>query len=233
MKQRVFGSYRTLGPDAAGRSRRLRPRASRLSSPTTPRATIRSGSTSIRRFEARFHEKPEQFASLAYDAMNALLDSICKAGLNRARIHDALANIEEYDGVTGHMVFDPNQKNVAPMYLGTVHNGAITYRVATMEKPPAVGQTPLARQEASAVPRRRLMRAWARMAWIMPARIAQMFRLARCVWFSLGRMRPRLRSRRRCRRSWRPPRRRAASGSWSPWRAIRIGARLQLNWFTR
>ena len=86
------------------------------------------------RFEDRFHEKPEQFASLAYDAMNALLDSICKAGLNRARIHDALADIEEYDGVTGHMVFDPNQKNVAPMYLGTVHNGAITYRVATMEK---------------------------------------------------------------------------------------------------
>ncbi len=72
--------------------------------------------------------------------MNELLDSICKAGLNRARIHDALANIEQYDGVTGHMVFDPNQKNVAPMYLGTVHNGVITYRLATME-PPAVGQT--------------------------------------------------------------------------------------------
>ena len=32
------------------------------------------------------------------------------------------------------MVFDPNQKNVAPMYIGTVHNGAITYRLATMEK---------------------------------------------------------------------------------------------------
>ena len=45
------------------------------------------------RFETRFQEKPEQFASLAYDAMNALLSSICKAGLNRARIHDALADI--------------------------------------------------------------------------------------------------------------------------------------------
>jgi ABC-type branched-subunit amino acid transport system substrate-binding protein len=89
------------------------------------------------RFEARFHEKPEQFASLAYDAMNALLDSICKAGLNRVRIHDALANIEGYDGVTGHMIFDPNQKNVAHMYLGTVHGGTISYRIATMEKEPA------------------------------------------------------------------------------------------------
>jgi hypothetical protein len=48
------------------------------------------------------------------------------------------------------MVFDPNQKNVSPMYLGTVHNGAITYRLASMEKPPAVGQTPLVRQEVSA-----------------------------------------------------------------------------------
>jgi len=66
--------------------------------------------------------------------MNALLDSICKAGLNRARIHDALANLEKYDGVTGPMVFDPNQKNVAPMYLGTVHDGTITYRVVWMEK---------------------------------------------------------------------------------------------------
>jgi adenine/guanine phosphoribosyltransferase-like PRPP-binding protein len=32
------------------------------------------------------------------------------------------------------MVFDPNQKNVAPMYLGTVHNGSISYRKATMER---------------------------------------------------------------------------------------------------
>ena len=86
------------------------------------------------RFQERFHEPPEQFASLAYDAMNALLDSICKAGLNRARIHDALADIDQYDGVTGHMVFDPNQKNVAPMYLGTVHNGTISFRIATLEK---------------------------------------------------------------------------------------------------
>jgi hypothetical protein len=68
--------------------------------------------------------------------MNALLDSICKAGLNRARIHDALADIEEYDGVTGHMVFDPNQKNVAHMYLATVHKGSITYQPASMEKLP-------------------------------------------------------------------------------------------------
>jgi hypothetical protein len=146
MKQRVFGAYRTLGPtllaeagDAAEGFEAVFPYDPTRSDPKWLDYN--------HRFEARFNEKPEQFASLAFDAMNALLDSICKAGLNRARIHDALANIEQYDGVTGHMVFDPNQKNVAPMYLGTVHNGAITYRVASMEKPPAVGQTPLTRQD--------------------------------------------------------------------------------------
>ena len=155
MKQRVFGSYRTLGPDLLAQAG---PAAEGFEAvfPYDPTRNDPRWLDFNRRFEARFHEQPEQFASLAYDAMNALLDSICKAGLNRARIHDALADIEQYDGVTGHMIFDPNQKNVAPMYLGTVHNGAITYRAARMEKepaaphPPAAGQTPLARQEPSA-----------------------------------------------------------------------------------
>jgi len=133
MKQRVFGSYRTLGPDLLAQAGS----AAEGFEAVFPYDPTRNDPRWIefnRRFEDRFHEEPEQFASLAYDAMNALLDSICKAGLNRARIHDALANIEEYDGVTGPMVFDPNQKNVAPMYWGTVHNGTITYRLATMSK---------------------------------------------------------------------------------------------------
>ena len=155
MKQRVFGAYRTLGPTLLAEAGD----AAEGFEAVFPYDPTRNDPRWIdfnKRFEDRFHEKPEQFASLAYAAMNALLDSICKAGLNRARIHDALADIEEYDGVTGHMVFDPNQKNVAPMYLGTVHNGAITFRVATMEKTPAtpaaswVGRTPAARQESYA-----------------------------------------------------------------------------------
>ena len=136
MKQRVFGSYRTLGPDllaAAG------PAAEGFEAvfPYDPTRKDPNWISFNQRYGARFHEPPEQFASLAYDAMNILLDAICQAGLNRARIHDALADIEQYDGVTGHMVFDPNQKNVAPMYIGTVHSGSIRYKRATMEKEPS------------------------------------------------------------------------------------------------
>ena len=133
MTQRVFGSYRTIGSELLAEAG---PAAEGFEAvfPYDPTRTDAKWVDFSERFETRFHEKPEQFASLAYDAMNALLSSICKAGLNRARIHDALADLEEYDGVTGRMVFDPNQKNVAPMYIGAVHNGSISYRRATMEK---------------------------------------------------------------------------------------------------
>jgi hypothetical protein len=153
MRQRVFGAHRTLGAallkeagDAAEGFEAVYPY-----DPTRKDPLWLDFS---HRFADRFHESPEQFAALAYDAMNALLDSICQAGLNRARIHDALANMDHYDGVTGRMVLDPNQKNVAPMYLGTVHNGAITYRVAPMDKPLAVGQTALTRQGEPAAPQK-------------------------------------------------------------------------------
>jgi ABC-type branched-subunit amino acid transport system substrate-binding protein len=135
MKQRVFGAYRTLGPELLAEAGDAAEGFEAVF-PYDPSRQDPRWLSFNRHFVERFHEKPEQFASLAYDAMNALLDSICQAGLNRARIHDALANIVDYEGVTGHMVFDPNQKNVAPMYLGTVHNGAITYRVAKMDKEP-------------------------------------------------------------------------------------------------
>jgi ABC-type branched-subunit amino acid transport system substrate-binding protein len=139
MKQRVFGSYRTTGPELLAEAGSAAEGFEAVF-PYDPARDDPKWIAFQQRFEARYHEQPEQFASLAYDAMNALLDSICKAGLNRARIHDALANIESYDGVTGHMVFDPNQKNVSPMYLASVHNGVISYRRQSMEKEPALAQ---------------------------------------------------------------------------------------------
>lgn len=144
MKQRVLGAYRTLGPELL---KEAGPAAEGFEAvvPYNPNRDDPSWIDFNRRYEERFHEKPEQFAALAYDAMNTLLDSICKAGLNRARIHDALADIEQYDGVTGRMVFDPNQKNVTLMYMGTVHNGEITYRMATMDKEPVATHAPYAR----------------------------------------------------------------------------------------
>ena len=131
MRQLVFGSYRTLGDELLVKAG---PAAEGFAAvyPYDPTRSDPKWTAFERRYETKYGEKPEAFAALAYDAMNILLESICKAGLNRARIQDALDQVHRYDGVTGPMVFDPNNKNVSPMFLGTVHGGAITYRLATM-----------------------------------------------------------------------------------------------------
>lgn len=133
MKQRVFGSHRSIGEELikiAG------PAAEGFEAvyPYDPSQRTQKWVDFNARFEAQYHEKPDHFAALAYDAMQVLLQSICRAGLNRGRIRDALTGVTEYDGVTGHMVFDPNCKNISPLFLGTVHDGKITYRRITMEK---------------------------------------------------------------------------------------------------
>lgn len=133
MKQRVFGSYRTLGNELlhlAG------PAADGFEAvfPYNPARNDPRWIDFSQTYPARFQEEEEQFAALAYDAMNILLDSICRAGLNRARIQDALDQVYRYDGVTGPMLFDPLNKNVSPLYLGTVRDGKITYRMAPMDR---------------------------------------------------------------------------------------------------
>jgi branched-chain amino acid transport system substrate-binding protein len=134
MKQRVFGSHRTIsdeliklaGPAAEGFEAVF---------PYDPTRTDPRWLDFVARYEARYHEKPDQFAALAYDQMQILLRAICRAGLNKGRIRDALTGLTSYTGVTGDMVFDPNCKNIAPLFLAHIHDGVISYRRITMEKP--------------------------------------------------------------------------------------------------
>ena len=138
MKQRMFGSHRTISGTADDELIKLAGTAAEGFEAVYPYDPTRSDPRWLdfnARYEARFHEKPDHFAALAYDQMQILLNAICRAGLNRGRIRDALAGIENYKGVTGDMVFDPNSKNIAPLFLGHVHNGTIEYRRITMEKP--------------------------------------------------------------------------------------------------
>lgn len=133
MKQRVFGSHRTIGDELV----KLAGSAAEGFEAVYPYDPSRSDPhwlDFVGRYEARYHERPDHFAALAYDEMQILLDAICRAGLNKGRIRDALTGLTGYKGVTGDMTFDPNCKNIAPMFLGQVHDGKITYRRITMEK---------------------------------------------------------------------------------------------------
>jgi branched-chain amino acid transport system substrate-binding protein len=134
MKQRVFGSHRTLGEELV---KLAGPAAENFEAlyPYDPTRSDARWLDFVSRYEVRYHEKPDHFAALAYDEMRILLDAICRAGLNKGRIRDALTGLTSYKGVTGEMAFDPNCKNIAPLYLGRVHNGQIEYRRITVEKP--------------------------------------------------------------------------------------------------
>jgi len=134
MKQPVFGSFRTYG-DELFQNAGDAAEGFQFVYPYDPLRADPIWVDFQKRYQAKYTQKVTPFSALSYDTMNVLLKSICSAGLNRGIIRDALYSVTEYDGVTGHMKFDPNAKNIMPLYLGTVgKGGAVTFRVATMGK---------------------------------------------------------------------------------------------------
>jgi ABC-type branched-subunit amino acid transport system substrate-binding protein len=133
MKQPVFGSFRTIEPglvETAGAAAE----GFEAVYPFDPTRDDPAWVAFKQRFEKKFGKQPEAFASLGYDTMSILLQAICKGGLNRGHIRDALTGVEHYKGVTGDMVFDPNCKNIVPLYLATVKQGKLEYRRYPMKK---------------------------------------------------------------------------------------------------
>jgi len=77
------------------------------------------------KFTRRFGNKPDYTAAYTYDAVNLLIAAIRQAGLNRARIRDAVRNLSPYKGVTGSINWDGLGSNCRPVGLGIIKNGCI------------------------------------------------------------------------------------------------------------
>jgi len=60
---------------------------------------------------------PDLVAAYAFDGMQLLIAAVHSAGLNRARIRDALAEMQPYAGITGEIRFDGSGSNTAPPVL--------------------------------------------------------------------------------------------------------------------
>jgi len=134
MKQPVFGAARVLGDGLFANAGKA-VEGLEVVYPYNPDRDDPLWLDFQKRFTARYQAKVDAFSALGFDTMNILLDAICRAGLNRGRIRDALYSLERYKGVTGEMVFDPNAKNVAPLYLGKVKDGKLAWRRYTMDAP--------------------------------------------------------------------------------------------------
>ena len=70
------------------------------------------------KFIRRFGKHTDYLAAHTYDAVNLLITTIKKAGLNRVRICDSLRELNSYKGVTGEIKWDGPGRNTRPVTLG-------------------------------------------------------------------------------------------------------------------
>lgn len=83
----------------------------------------------------RFGIKPDVFAAHAYDGMNMIIKAIHKVGLNRVLIRDILTDLktfQNYQGITGEIVFDKTWNDIGEIWMAKVQNGKFNYS----ESPP-------------------------------------------------------------------------------------------------
>lgn len=81
----------------------------------------------------RFREEPDVFAAHAYDGMNIIIDAIRKVGLNRVLIRDVLVDLktfQNYQGVTGKIVFDQSWNDIGDIFMAEVRQGKFVFSVA-------------------------------------------------------------------------------------------------------
>ena len=80
-----------------------------------------------KKFTIRFGKQPDYLAAHTYDTVNILIAAIRKAGLNRARIRDAVSELSPWNGVTGTIKWDSLGGNNRAVRLGTVRDGRVIF----------------------------------------------------------------------------------------------------------
>jgi branched-chain amino acid transport system substrate-binding protein len=74
-------------------------------------------------FTARYKCPPDYAAAGTYDAVTLVVAAVRKAGLNRARIHDALRGLSGWKGGLGEVRWDRLGGNTRPVTLGAIRDG--------------------------------------------------------------------------------------------------------------
>ncbi len=137
LKQPVFGSDRMVSPEfleIAG------PLAEGIV--TTCQYNPDDNNPKLRAFREnylkRFGQEPDVFAAHAYDGMNIIIEAIQKVGLNRVLIRDVLTDLktfQNYQGVTGEIIFDKSWNDIGEIYLAEVHGGKFVFSKAPPLEP--------------------------------------------------------------------------------------------------
>ncbi|HEX2969022.1 MAG TPA: ABC transporter substrate-binding protein [Bacteroidales bacterium] len=93
----------------------------------------------LKKFQANYRRKygmePDVIAAHTYDGMNILIDAIRKVGLNRVLIRDVLTDLktfQNFNGVTGPIIFDKTWNNIRPIYMARITNGKFSFSPAPL-----------------------------------------------------------------------------------------------------
>jgi branched-chain amino acid transport system substrate-binding protein len=90
------------------------------------------------KFQSHFGVFPDVTTARAYDATRLLITAIRKAGLNRARICDAVRELSPWDGVSGTIVWNPLGEDMGRIRLGTVHCGRLQSLFEDVNRPQSI-----------------------------------------------------------------------------------------------
>jgi branched-chain amino acid transport system substrate-binding protein len=77
----------------------------------------------VERYQRRYGMHPDVYAAYGYDGARLMIEAIDQAGPNRFRIRDYLAGLDEWDGVTGRMIFDARWDNIKPIKVAQFWEG--------------------------------------------------------------------------------------------------------------
>ena len=92
-------------------------------------------------FHSHYGHHPDYAAASTYDAVQLLVAAVRQAGLNRARIADALRRLSPWEGVAGVVRWDTLGGNIRPVQLGTIRDGGVCRLELHGEHPAAESQT--------------------------------------------------------------------------------------------
>lgn len=88
-----------------------------------------------RAFASRFGVRPDYAAAHAYESARILATAIRAAGLNRARIRDALRDLSPWTGTAAQIRWDPLGQNQGTVVPATIRSGAILHLMPTAPLP--------------------------------------------------------------------------------------------------
>ena len=78
----------------------------------------------IKAYTDEYGEAPGTYAAYAYDAANIILDAVANVGTDRAAIRDYIADLKDFEGVTGITSFDENGDVIKEPLRMEIINGA-------------------------------------------------------------------------------------------------------------